>query len=182
MPFDACRIPLHLGGRMIPITPRTCQHFVDWCKQYQDHGTFPHPGNTRFSIGFYQISQGMSWHIASPVKWQSFCSAAMHMTMCMHALGIDPEPGFPETLADIDAEWRGWEHLMLVLGKAQQQIFYAYNCSGSNRARRYSPSVAHVYLHTAVEQCFSLAPPEYREQGCFDEMKILFGDLPEKKS
>lgn len=166
---------------MIPITPRTAQHFCDWCKEYQFNGTCPHIPPVRFSIGIYQITQGMSWHIASPVRWQSFCSASMHFTMAAYAHGIDPAPWLPETLAELPSDFPGWDTLLLRIGKAQQQVFYALSAvSGSTRASRFSRDKLGVLLYDLIRDCFAFAPPEYREQGCFDEMKILLGDLPIK--
>lgn len=167
---------------MIPVTPRTTQHLVDWCRTYQESGTVPQPPHIRFSIGFYQISQGMSWQIASPVRWQSFCSASMHFLMCAEAMDIGLGPDLPETLAEIPDTWVSWEHLLWTLGKAQQQIVYALQSSASSsRASRFSASQLRGLLMSSVKQCFSLAPSEYREQGCFDEQKILCHDLPSFK-
>ena len=65
------------------------------------------------------------------------------------------------------------------IGRAQQQVVYALHSSAtSTRASRYKPAVLDDYLCDLAHACFALAPPEYREQGCFDEMKILCGDLP----
>ncbi len=33
---------------------------------------------------------------------------------------------------------------------------------------------------TLVENCFAMTPPDYREQGCFDEMHIILGDIVRK--
>jgi hypothetical protein len=167
---------------MIPVTPRTSDHFIQWCKLYQEGGTVPQPAHIRFSIGFYQISQGMQWHINSPVRWQSFCAAAMHFTMCAYAHDLDMSGCFPTTLEDFPEEFEGWETLIQVLGKAQQQIIYSPTISkGSTRTNRFSYAALHVYLYKAIEQCFALTPQGHRESRCFDEMKILCGDLPEKK-
>ena len=162
---------------MIPVTPRTTQHLLTWCRMYQAGGTVPQPPHMRFAIGFYQISQGMSWRMASPVRWQSFCSAAMHFIMCAEAFALPIDIFMPDRLEDIPEAWQGWEHLLLTLGKAQQQIVYALHSDGSSRKSRFAPMNLQHYLHASIFQCFSLAPSEYREQGCFDEMKILNGDL-----
>lgn len=164
---------------MIPVTPRTTQHLSDWCKAYQTIGTVPRPKEVRFAIGVYQISQGMSWKISSPVRWQSFCSAAMHFIACAHCYGFDIAHGLPETLAEIQGDFPGWEGMMLRLGKAQQQVVYSLHDNvSSTRASRFVAATAGLKLHDLVVACFSLAPPEYREQGCYDEMKILCNDLP----
>jgi hypothetical protein len=161
---------------MNPVTPRTCQHLVDWCVYYQQHAKVYNPREVRFAIGFYQISQGMSWHIHNPVRWQSFCAAAMHFIMTASAYDITLP--LPEHLEDLTEEWKGWEHLLFTLGKAQQQVIYAGATSAnSTRVSRFSAAALQVYLHTAVEQCFALVPSDMREQGCFSEMHILTGDL-----
>lgn len=164
---------------MIPLTPRTCEHLKTWCRLYQKNARVYNPREVRFAIGFYQISQGMSWHVHSPVRWQSFCAAAMHFIMCADAYDLNLD--MPELLGDLTQDWKGWENLLFTLGKAQQQVIYAGATSAnSTRASRFSAASLHIYLTEAVEQCFSLVPPSYREQGCFDEMKILTGDLPER--
>ncbi len=164
---------------MIPVTPRTCEHLLTWCFCYQRNAKVYNPREVRFAIGFYQISQGMSWRIGSPVRWQSFCAAAMHFIMCAEAYGLHLD--MPVSLEDLPETWKGWEHLLLTLGKAQQQIVYAgVSSQNSTRVSRFSAAALHLHLSEAVEQCFALAPPLYRERGCHDEMKILLGDLPEE--
>ncbi len=166
---------------MIPVTPRTSAHLVSWCDMYQTSGTVPQPKHVRFAIGVYQITQGMSWTIASPVRWQSFCSASMHFIMCATAHDLRPHAWFPDRLDQIDTKFMGWENVMLRVGKAQQQVVYALHSSASStRASRYNPAVLDDYLYDLACACFALAPPEYREQGCFDEMHVLTGDLPVK--
>jgi hypothetical protein len=166
---------------MIPITPRTTAHLGDWCCRYQGTGSVPQPRHIRFSIGVYQISQGMSWPIASPVRWQSFCSAAMHFMMCSYAYGIDPVPGLPEDLSEISDAFPGWDGLLLRLGKVQQQVVYGLNESAaSTRAIRFNRDTLSLRLHDLIVACFAIAPATYRERGCFDEMHILTGDLPDR--
>jgi hypothetical protein len=163
---------------MIPVTPRTVEHLQFWCACFQEAHEYMNPKHIRFSIGVYQISQGLSWKITSPVRCQSFCAAAMHFIMCAHAHGIDLSAGFPDTLAEIDAPFDGWDNLLLKLGKAQQQVVYALSeVSHTARASRFKRDVLEQHLHYLVKACFSLTYPDYREQGCFDEMKILTGDL-----
>lgn len=161
---------------MNPVTPRTCQHLVDWCAYYQQHAKVYNPREVRFAIGFYQISQGMSWHIHNPVRWQSFCAAAMHFIMTASDYGITIP--LPDRLEDLPDEWKGWERLLFVLGKAQQQVIYAGATSAnSTRVSRFSAPALQVCLGAAVEQCFALVPSDMRERGCFSEMHILTGDL-----
>ncbi len=165
---------------MIPVTPRTVPKLIEWCRLYQQGGTVPQPKHIRFGIGIYQITQGMSWHISSPVRWQSFCAAAMHFTMCAEAYGLSLEPWLPDTLAEISDQTGSepWSNLLLSVGKAQQQVIYHPDISGaSNRKSRFKPEDLRFHLMTLVERCFSMTPPDYREQGCFDEMKILCGDI-----
>jgi hypothetical protein len=162
---------------MIPVTPRTCEHLKSWCGFYQRNAKVYNPREVRFAIGFYQISQGMSWHIHNPVRWQSFCAASMHFIMCAEDYNLHLD--LPEFLEDLTDSWKGWEHLMFTLGKAQQQVIYAGATSAnSTRASRFSEAALQLYLTEAVEQCFSLVPALYREQGCFDEMCVLCNDLP----
>lgn len=169
---------------MIPITPRSTEHLTDWCRTYQFRGTVPQPGNIRFGIGVYQITQGMSWEIGSPVRWQSFCAAAMHFIMCAEAYGVSVAAWLPEQMSEIpEATGDGiWRNLLMAVGKAQQQIIYHPSISaGSTRASRFKPEILRSLLWNLTENCFALTPGNYREQGCFDEMKILLGDLPEKR-
>ena len=167
---------------MIPVTPRTTQHLVDWCRTYQEVGTVPHPGHIRFGIGVYQITQGMSWEIANPVRWQSFCAAAMHFIMCAEAYGESLDVWLPDTLDETpEAEGEVWKDLLMAVGKAQQQIIYHLTIGRSTRASRYKPQELRYRLLTLVESCFSMTPKAYREQGCFDEMQILCHSI-EKKS
>ncbi len=124
----------------------------------------------------------MSWKVASPVKWQSFCSAAMHFIMCGHAYGFDLANDLPETLAEIDDGFPGWDQLLLRMGKAQQQVVYGLHESAvSTRASRFNIPTLSARMFELVTACFALAPAAYREQGCFDEMHILTGDLPAQK-
>ena len=164
---------------MVPVTPRTSQHFCDWCKEYQFNGTVQQPGDVRFGVGVYQIAQGMQWKVANPVRWQSFCSAAMHFTMAGYAHGIDMAAGFPEYLSDFGSDAADWKDFLFSVCHAQQQVTYCLHYNrGTTRYSRYSVDALHARLHKLVEVCFSFAPASYREQGCFDEMKILLGDLP----
>lgn len=164
---------------MIPRRPRTTAHLAHWCEVYQESGTVPQPAHIRFSIGVYQISQGMSWRIASPVKWQSYCSAAMHFTMCASTYGLMLDSAMPETLEEVSSSFDGWEALMLALGKAQQQVVYGLHSSAtSTRASRFNEDELERRMVKLVTACFSLCPPEHREQCCFDEMAILCKDLP----
>jgi hypothetical protein len=159
-----------------PVTPRSCDHLLFWCRQYQDTATVYNPREVRFAIGFYQISQGMAWKIANPVRWQSFCAAAMHFIMCAEAYNLALT--MPESLKDLTEEWLGWEHLLLTLGRAQQQVVYAGATSkNSTRVSRFSEDALRACLYTAVEQCFALVPSREREAGCYAEMHILTGDL-----
>lgn len=167
---------------MIPLTPRTSQHLIDWCHQYQTNGTVPQPGHIRFGIGVYQITQGMAWRIASPVRWQSFCAAAMHFIMCGEFYGASVAADMPETLEDFpEAQAVPWHDVLMSIGKAQQQIIYHPSISsGSTRASRFNREHLRMRLSTLVRACFSLTPAGSRESGCFDEMNILTGDLPAK--
>lgn len=159
---------------MIPVTPRTTKHLVDWCRAYQEGGTVPHPKHIRFGIGVYQITQGMSWEIANPVRWQSFCAAAMHFIMCAEAYGESFEAWLPDTLEEIpEAQGEVYKDLLMSVGKVQQQIIYNLVASRSTRASRYDPVVLRYRLLLLVESCFAMTPKLYREQGCFDEMHIL---------
>lgn len=168
---------------MIPVTPRTTEHLIAWCKQYQSSGSVPQPRNIRFGVGVYQITQGMSWKIASPVRWQSFCAAAMHFIMCAEAYGVSLHDSLPEQLHELP-EASGsnlWHDLLLAVGKAQQQVIYHPDISSaSTRASRFNPVTLHLHLLHLTKQCFAMAPAGYREQGCFDEMHILCKDLPVK--
>lgn len=166
---------------MIPVTPRTVPKLIEWCRLYQQGGTVPQPKHIRFGIGIYQITQGMSWHISSPVRWQSFCAAAMHFTMCAEAYGLSLEPWLPDTLAEISDHTGSepWRDLLLSVGKAQQQIIYKL-AEESSRKSRFKPEDLRFHLMTLVENCFAMTPPDYREQGCFDEMHIILGDIVRK--
>lgn len=164
---------------MIPILPRNSMQLYGWCALYQEGGTVPQPRNIRFCIAVYQISQGMSWKIASPVRWQSFCAAAMHFMMCASAYDIRIHDDMPEELEDISEDFRGWEQLLLSLGKAQQQIMYGLQSSASStRASRFNCDVLRMRLYELITGCFSLCPPGHRAQCCQDEMLILCRDLP----
>jgi hypothetical protein len=164
---------------MIPVTPRTSQHFCDWCKEYQFNGTVQQPGDVRYGVGVYQIAQGMQWKVSNPVRWQSFCSAAMHFTMAGYAHGIDMAAGFPDRLSEFGNDDANWQDFMFAVCHAQQQVTYCLHYNrGTTRYSRYSADALHLRLNKLVAVCFSFAPAEYREQGCFDEMKILCHDLP----
>lgn len=161
------------------ILPRSSQDLFNWCKYYQTDGTVPQPRNIRFAIGVYQISQGMSWKIASPVRWQSFCAAAMHFIMCASAYDIQIHDDMPDRLEDITEDFSGWESLLMSLGKAQQQIMYALQSSASStRASRFNHVILRMRLYELIMGCFSLCPPDHRAQCCMDEMLILCKDLP----
>jgi hypothetical protein len=106
----------------------------------------------------------------------------MHFVMCAHAYGLPLEQNFPLKLEDVPSEFKGWEHMMLLVGKAQQQVVYSeHEHATSSRASRFSPSELSLRLSQLVEQCFALVPPDYRCQGCEDEMLILCRDLPKRK-
>jgi len=166
---------------MTPLTPRTSQHLMEWCASYQINAKIWNPKEIRFAIGFYQISQGMAWKITSPVRWQSFCAAAMHFLMCASAYGVAIP--MPEVLEDYPEEWKGWETMLFTLGRIQQQVVYAGATSkDSTRVSRFSSDALQVSLASAISQCFSLVPPGRREECCFSEMYILTGDLSGKKS
>ena len=163
---------------MIPQTPRTVAHLADWCCTYQNGNIVPQSPPTRFSIGVYQLSQGLDWKIESPVKWQSYCAAAMHFMMTGIGFHIHIDADFPELLSEINAKFEGWERMMYRLGKAQQMICYShYISSQSARKSRFDERELRIRLFRLVEQCFALVPPEAREQCCFDEMHILTGDI-----
>lgn len=160
--------------------PRICYSFESleqWCIQYHNGPIVPQPKHIRFSIAIYQISQGMSWNIGNPVRWQSFCSAAMHFIMCSNAYGLQLSQGFPADICDISSDFRGWEYMLFHIGKCQQQIMYEMSKT-TTRASRYSETKFHVDIHRLVEACFSLCPNEYRPIGCWDEMLIMTKDLP----
>lgn len=166
---------------MIPVTPRTVEHLTKWCATYQEVGTVPHPRHVRFSIGIYQISQGLAWPSDCPARWQSFCAAAMHFICCASAYGVDLSPAFPTTLDEIEGEAPGWERMMQLVGQAQQQVFYSLvEIQASTRACRFKVPVLENRLFALVQGCFQLVPPTYREGGCMDEMLILTRDLPKK--
>lgn len=170
---------------MIPQTPRTSEHLVNWCAAYQASDIVTQPPHIRYSIGIYQISQGMQWRIASDVKYQSFCAAAMHFTMSAHGFGIDLGSDFPERLDDFPEGFHGktWETMLLLIGKTQQQVCYSdYISKNSARKSRFDPNKLRILMSSLIYECFALVPPARREQCCFDEMHILTKDikLPEK--
>lgn len=162
---------------MIPVTPRTGQHLIQWCDYYQNQsGIVSQPAHVRFSIGVYQISQGMSWKVGSPVRWQSFCAASLHFIMS--GIAFNAAPTLPLFLEESTDNFKGWEHLLLTVGKAQQQVCYSPLISAkSARLSRFNPDILRDRLTELVEQCFALVPPEHREPRCFDEMNILTGDI-----
>lgn len=164
---------------MIPVTPRTIEHLTRWCAIYQAGGTVPHPRHVRFSIGIYQISQGLAWPSDCPARWQSFCAAAMHFLCCASAYGIHLSTAFPETLEEIEGEPPSSERMLVLIGQAQQQVFYSLNeIQASTRASRFKLSILQERLFALVRGCFQAVPPAYREIGCMDEMGILCRDLP----
>jgi hypothetical protein len=155
---------------VIPITPRTFQHLSDWCEQYQKNSTTD--VKTRFSIGIYQISQGMAYHIDSPCRWQSFCAAAMHFIMAGHEFGYTLD----SFCFDVNYNPENWRQLLWNIGRCQQQIVYHNNGIGS-RASRFNATLFQDLLNDLVKECFMNVPNHYHEQGCFDEMHILTGDI-----
>lgn len=162
---------------MIPVTPRTGQHLIQWCDFYQNQSDIvSQPAHVRFSIGVYQISQGMSWKVASPVRWQSFCAASLHFIMS--GIAFNAAPQLPTFLDEGTETFKGWEHLLLAVGKAQQQVCYSPLISAkSARLSRFNADVLSDRLTELVEQCFALVPADQRERCCFDEMNILTGDI-----
>lgn len=165
---------------MIPRTPTTCGWFSLWCNEYQKSDIVAQPPHIRYSIGIYQISQGMSWRISSDVKYQSFCAAAMHFTMCAHGFGINLENDFPPRLEDFPEGFhpRTWEIILLLIGKTQQQICYSdYISKNSARKSRFNPDKLRMSISSLIYECFALVPPSRREQCCFDEMHILTKDI-----
>lgn len=168
---------------MIPVTPRTSSHLVSWCASYQlDSGIVPQPPTHRFSIGIYQISQAMNWKISGPVKWQSYCAAAMHFIMSGVGFGIFLDNDLPETLEELPEGFSGWQNVLFLIGKTQQQICYSdYISANSARKSRFDRDKLRIHLSSLVYECFALVPASAREQCCFDEMHILTKDIKLKK-
>jgi hypothetical protein len=163
---------------MIPSTPRTCSHLVNWCLGYQSSNIVPQPPHIRFAIGVYQMGQGINWTIAGPVKWQSYCAASMHFIMAASAYGILMCDDFPDTLPEITDEWLGWEHFVFAQARVQQQICYHESISAASaRKSRFNRDVLRLRFYDLVCQCFALVPPDHREQCCYDEMFILTKDI-----
>jgi hypothetical protein len=163
---------------MKPISPRSVYHLTEWCRAYQASNIVPQPGHIRFAIGVYQMGQGINWTIAGPVKWQSYCAAAMHFIMSASAYGIMLDNDLPDTLPEITEEWRGWEHFVFAQARVQQQICYHESISANSaRKSRFDREVLRLRFFDLVSQCFALVPPDHREQCCYDEMFILTKDI-----
>lgn len=161
---------------MIPQTPRSAHHLSIWCLAYNASQIVPQPPTHRFSIGIYQISQGMAWKLAGDVRYQSFCAASMHFLMSAWGFGISVP--LPEKLEDITEGFDGWDNLLFLIGKTQQQICYSdYISANSARKTRFDAGKLEILFYKLISQCFALVPPDHREQCCFDEMHILTKDI-----
>jgi hypothetical protein len=163
---------------ILPFPHFSFEEISGWCKRYQFGEIVPRTQEVRFAIGVYQLSQGLKWKCAGPVAWQSYCSAALNFIMCGHEHGIDLSPRFPEQLKEIPDIFVDFRHFMEALGDAQQQVVYRLHLNVmTTRTSRYSVPLLEARLDKLVRLCFSLVQPDYREQGCIDEMAILTKDL-----
>jgi hypothetical protein len=164
-----------------PVTPRTTQHLTDWCEYYQlKSGIVPQPPHIRFSIGVYQISQGMSWKCGGPVAYQSYAAAAMHFLMSSigfaGAGSINDDCEWDDE--GLGQDWKGWEHLMYLLGRSQQMVVYSdYISSASKRKSRFDLDELLIRNCLLIDQCFALIPPSFREEACYNEMFVLTGEI-----
>lgn len=165
---------------MKPITPTDMEHLSFWCREYQGHGPIPISPDKRFAVGVYQIAQAMKYCWDNPAAWQSYCAAAMHFIMSGHGHGVDVAAELPDHLPELGTvvPKTEWDNFLFAVAHAQQQIVYAMHESGkTTRASRYDPLILRGRLARLVKICFAQVPPDYVEQGCFDEMHILCMDL-----
>jgi hypothetical protein len=164
--------------KLQPITPRTLEHFQDWCRVFHKNTSHPVNAERRFSIGMYQISQALNWKCDGPVRWQSYAAAALHFTAAATACELSVLSYLPSDgrLEDISTYFNGWNELVRVTGEAQRQLIYKVETFPRWR-ERYDAKVLETTLAGSVEMCFSLVPPDAREQSVFDEMQLICGVL-----
>jgi len=153
-----------------------------WCRDYHQYTKYPVDVKTRFSIGFYQIYQGMDWNAWGDKvnRNEAYASAFIHLLCVCEEMKIPTELHLPEHLVLIKKV-----HMDAVAGfilrnlsKAQQQIFYWGKENKTQQAkRRYSEFELSKALCSTLVNLMGLIEPDERKQAIIDATSIMTREL-----
>lgn len=153
-----------------------------WCRDYHQHAKFPVDVKTRFSIGFYQIYQGMDWTTAGDKvnKNESYASAFIHLMCVCEAMKLPTELHIAEHLVLIKKVHMDAVACFILrnLSKAQQQIFYWAKDNKTQQAkRRYSEPELTKAMCSTLTNLMGLIEPDERKQAIVDATSIMTKEL-----
>jgi hypothetical protein len=166
---------MHIAPRFTPIYPENIFDIIQWCKDYEHFDKFKCGARARFSIGFYQIHQGIEWKDNGVNKYESFAAAVLHFFMVTEYLKLDVVNQLNYiNLKDYmksDLRFVALE-LLKDLSKCMQMLFYADSANKTKRASRYNPKILEVRLACCIDKLLRCIPIEFRSE-CFEKATTI---------
>lgn len=147
-----------------------------WCSTYERYNKYPCSILNRFSIGFYQIHQGMSWKDDAN-RSESFASAILHFIMVSERMQLPLEKVMHNNLekypsTPFDAEEA--RDLLCHLSAAQQQLWYGHVVNKSmQRKSRYRKETLITKMARSIVILVAAIHPTERKQAFYDATNIL---------
>jgi len=147
-----------------------------WCSEYDKVNKYPADTMRRFSIGVYQIYQGMEW-LGSASSDESYAAAAIHFIIVGERLSLCTEQYLKRGIKSLVWKKQPWKALLYHISKAQGQIVYSTNTDNIKRKSRYSPEILESHLSECIGLCLGLIAPDKREEAIKTAISIMTGVL-----
>ncbi len=150
-----------------------------WCRDYNQFGPHQVGFKDRFSIGIYQIYQGIEWNDKAS-EYESFAAAAIHMICAAESLNLELD--LPRLIDDNfhrSKNYIDWMEFTKHLSRAQQHIFYRQVSAknGYHRKSRYNPVLLTSDLSYLVNKLFGMIPRGQRMIAAYYATEIMSGRL-----
>lgn len=149
-----------------------------WCWEYMHsgHHTTNEPVR-RFTIGFYQIAQGIDWEDSDSAH-ESWSAAALHFMMAARLMDLDLTFHCNEPDISLwDTHPTSYKYLLRDLSLAARMVVYFTNPGSIKRKSRYDPDLTSQKMYNLVKFCFDRPPKQKRQNAIIVAMEIMCGEL-----
>lgn len=158
---------------------------LEWAKEFSAFSNARDylPFYTRFSIGIYQVTQGMAWYEAPKEclsAYESFAAACVHFVGAASLMDAEHTVWAlcPADLLDSPLTERlDARHLLLGIGKAQQMVVYKIRQDTSRGRSRYKSEVMGTSVGGLLQHLVHLIPRPHRRAAFRTAMDIMTGNL-----
>ncbi len=157
---------------LAPIKSDNIGELMEWVSFYDKNGKYPANILERFAIGLYQIQSGMQWKDILN-KNEAWCAAFIHFLVVAEKLDLHVENEI-----NIDKLYYiSPQELLLLISKAQQDVFYKHNSGKTLRSSRYNPKrLTENISKILIALIYGIEKEELKE-GFYNATSIMIGKL-----